>query len=45
MNFARAQSANIFLPLSFDSIILVCYGAEVGENFVITEGMTYLSDC
>jgi hypothetical protein len=40
-----AQNANIFLPLSFDSIILVCYGAEVGENSAISEGMTYFSDC
>jgi len=40
-----AQNANSFLPLSFDSIILVCYGAKVGKNFVISEGMTYFSDC
>src|SRR6266849_4991776 len=28
----RCQNDNTFSPLFFDSIILVCYGAEVPEN-------------
>src|SRR6266436_8371064 len=31
VRYRRCQNDNTFSPLSFDSVILVCYGAEVGK--------------